>query len=75
MAIARHLQIAARIVAELPVSLDRIPYTPEFDLAHERLQREIGLKLTKHESWWKLQDVRKRGLASRPRGEDRRRES
>lgn len=62
MATARSLEIAARLAAELPVSIDRLPYTPEFDAYHERFQVELGRRCTRWESWWSLVGARKRGM-------------
>jgi hypothetical protein len=62
MAIARYLEIAAQIPAELPVPLDRLPYTPEFDMVYLRFTEISGTTLSQHDVWWFLLGARKRGL-------------
>jgi hypothetical protein len=63
MAIARLLEIATQVYQELGLTLDRLPYTAEFDNAHRCFCQLSGHEHTKAEVWWYLLDVRKRGLA------------
>jgi len=69
MAIARTIEIAIRLAAELPISIDRLPYTPEFEAYYIRFQAELGRPCSRGEAWWSLVDARKRGMigASRRR--------
>ena len=62
MAIARSVKIAARLAAELPVSIDRLPYTSEFEAYYTLFQTEFGRPCSRWEAWWSLVDARKRGM-------------
>lgn len=59
--IARQADVAADLLLDLPVPLDRLPYTPDFDRVHERFNQLVGKDLSRHEVWWCLLDARKRG--------------
>ncbi len=61
----RELDAATRVVAEIPVPLDRIPYTPAFEDAHHRLRGLLGLEVPANRAWHLFTSVRKRGLAPR----------
>lgn len=69
MTIARYLEFAALMLAELTVPLDRLPYTPEFEAVYSRFTEASGAVLSRHDVWWYLLSARKRGLgrASRRR--------
>jgi hypothetical protein len=69
MTIARHLELAAQTLTELHVPLDRLPYTPEFEVVYGRFTEVCGAALSRHDVWWYLLSARKRGLgrASRRR--------
>lgn len=62
MAIARFIEFAAQILAELRVPLDRLPYTPEFEIVYGRFTEFFGATLSRHDVWWYLLSARKRGL-------------
>jgi hypothetical protein len=69
MTIARYLELAAQTLVELPVPLDRLPYTPAFEIVYGRFTEVSGAALSRHDVWWYLLSARKRGLgrASRRR--------
>ncbi len=62
MMIARYLGLAAQILAELHAPLDRLPYTPEFEIVYGRFTEASGATLSRHDVWWYLLSARKRGL-------------
>lgn len=63
MATARLLEIATQVSLSLKVTVDRLPYTPEFDAAYAQFNELCGRTLPKDQVWWLLVDVRKRGLS------------
>lgn len=54
--------IASQILRELSTTLDRLPYTPEFDAASLRFKQLSGKEFPPNEVWWHLLNARKRGL-------------
>jgi len=66
MAIARRIEIAKQLLTELPLTLDRLPYTPDFEAVYAKFLTRAGMALTRHEVWWALLHARKRGLGSSP---------
>ncbi|MCG3125528.1 MAG: hypothetical protein CHACPFDD_00352 [Phycisphaerae bacterium] len=56
---ARQLRTAAELARTAP-PLDRLPYTPAFDLLHEQLSATVG-PLRKDQSWHCFLSARKRG--------------
>jgi hypothetical protein len=62
MTIARYLELAAQTLAELHVPVDRLPYTPEFEIVYGRFTEACGAALSRHDVWWYLLSARKRGL-------------
>jgi len=67
MAIAREVEIAARLAREIAAPLDRLPYTPLFETIYARYVSEIGRDCSRHDCWWALADARKRGLVGATR--------
>ncbi len=59
--VARYLEIATQLLAEIEVPLDRLPYTDDFEPIYERFQDLAGKSLDRHEVWWSLLSARKRG--------------
>lgn len=62
MAIARLIEIAAQVLAEIEPPLDRWPYTDEFEVAYRRFNELSGREHSRHEVWHYLLSARKRGL-------------
>jgi hypothetical protein len=69
----RLLDIAVQIAAELKTSVDRLPYTEEFDEAFARFQVAAGETVSKHDCWWAMQHARKNGMLKANRRKTRRR--
>lgn len=67
MAIARQLEIAARLAAASRLPLDRLPYSDDFEEIYARFVKETGRSCSRHECWWSLVDARKRGLVGSSR--------
>lgn len=57
----RQITSAAEIARGISLPLDRLPYTREFDAAHERLAQAVG-PLSRSQSWQCFLSARKRGL-------------
>ena len=59
---ARDLKIAAEVIRELALPLDRLPYTPKFAAAHALLVERLGREIPESAAWLLLLGARKRGL-------------
>jgi hypothetical protein len=57
----RKLEVATRVLEELPMPLDRVPYTPAFEKAYARFCQYYGASVPRDEVWWSLLTARKRG--------------
>ena len=42
MTIAREAEIVARLARDISMPLDRLPYTPQFEVVYARYVQEIG---------------------------------
>ena len=63
MAIAQRLRIAAQVIKEFGVPIDRLPYTPTFAAVSERFRSlSESVELTDQEVWQNLLGARKCGL-------------
>lgn len=62
---SRLLDIAIRIAEHSPISIDRLPYTPTFDMLAVEFRRLYTKPLTDSEIWLALLSARKRGMVSR----------
>jgi hypothetical protein len=62
MSCSPDLQIAAELIPSLPVPLDRLPYSPHFDIVHESFIIARGHECTKSETWQSLLGAGKRGM-------------
>jgi hypothetical protein len=61
----RELDAARQVVLELPVPVDRIPYTPWFDQALKQFCQLLGLDVSADRAWHIFLSVRKRGYGKR----------
>lgn len=62
MAIDRKIEIAARLAADLPVSIDRLARNPAFEEYHSQFEAALGHPCDEEVSWSSLLAARKRGL-------------
>ena len=63
--IARYLEIASTLYPELPLPLDRLPYTEAFEVIHERFCRAAGQSVSRNAVWNAFVSLRKRGRGTR----------
>lgn len=68
---ARQVRMAAQIAREVPISLDRLPYTKEFEAVYSRMRLLLG-EISESQVWLCLLSARKRGMVgARIRGGSR----
>jgi hypothetical protein len=61
----RELQAAAEVISSLPVPVDQIPFTPNFEPARQRLCNVVGGDVPADRAWQLFLSARKRGMAQR----------
>jgi hypothetical protein len=59
---SRRIEIAEQLLTECRLTLDRLPYTSGFEEVYAKFVERFGMEISRHDVWWTLLHVRKRGL-------------
>lgn len=67
---ASKLKLGASLAIKAPAEIDRLPYTPAFEMLFEEWKTNPHGSNDRNECWWCMNSARKRGMVKKYRQHD-----